>query len=398
MKAVTLTVTSHLGDENAQNHEDYMDDLETAFSVNDIDEIITMNEKDWYDYSAKQENAVKVAVMQKVMIAILQSTLKKGMASTAYKDFKRERKKDARGMYLAVRDAYHKTNSTLTRKDLKGQLGVMKWGPESQLDQFYLKFMTIVKLLGALKDIHGKTKPIDQEDQAERFQKYFTDSQSEMPPSEQSWKLAFESADMMCARTNTELSMAELKSMISTRLDSGMEVEADGRVSQHTGKKTQFGECHNCGSKDHYIANCPAALLCAKCGKKGHTANHCRGGRSKEDHQQFNEFMEWKKQQSASRDEAGSLSKDGKSNKQLATSPVDSVVKYNDQAPWWTEVPDTGIRSGTSAADSREMSGICKRQQALQAESEHYILKWNLKCQDENERKRMVRESERVGP
>ena len=143
---------------NAQNHEDHMDELETAFSVNDIDEIITMNEKDWYDYSAKEENAVKVAVMQKVMIAILQSTLKKGIESTAYKDFKRERKKDARGMYLAVRDAYHKTNSTLTRKDLKGQLGVMKWGPESKLDHFYLKFMTIVKLLGALKDIHAKSK------------------------------------------------------------------------------------------------------------------------------------------------------------------------------------------------------------------------------------------------
>ena len=80
---------------NAQNHEDHMGDLETAFSVNDID--------GWCDYSTKQENAVKVAVMQKVMI----------------EDFKRERKKDAGGMYLAVRDAYHKTNSTLTRKDLK---------------------------------------------------------------------------------------------------------------------------------------------------------------------------------------------------------------------------------------------------------------------------------------
>ena len=34
----------------------------------------------------------------------------------------------------------------------------MKWGPESNLDHFYLKFMIIVKLLGALKDIHAKTK------------------------------------------------------------------------------------------------------------------------------------------------------------------------------------------------------------------------------------------------
>jgi hypothetical protein len=288
LKLVSLARIEHKGE--AESHDDYLDDLHTAFEVNDLEEIISAEEKDWIDYSIQEENKENVAVMSKVMIALLQASIKKGTVFTAYKDYKKDNKKDARGMYLAVRDAYQKTNSKLTRKDLKKQLSDMQWTAESKIDEFYHRYMAIVELLSKVKDVNGKMKPIDEEDRVERFQKYFTDYQQSNPDSEQSWRIAFDSADMMCAKTNTELTMKEVKAMIATRLDTGG-VEATGSIRQQTGGRYQGGNgknrkgpCWNCNGP-HMLSDCPDEKKCTACGKNGHVAQYCKA--------EFNVFLEW---------------------------------------------------------------------------------------------------------
>lgn len=354
LKTVLLTVTAHKG--TREDHDEYMDDLETALDISDLDKIYSSSEKEWYEFSLQEENAVAVEVMSKVMIAVFQSSLKKGEAATAYMDYKRERKKDARGMYLAVRDAYHKSSSTLTRIDLNSRLDAMEWGPEAKLGTFYHRFITIVNLIGKLKDADGNLQPMYVPDQVARFQKYFKDSQKDMPAAEQAWRLAFESTSMMCAQTCSELTMNDLKAVISTRLDGGG-MEIGGRVSQQTGKATAHGgvpngkyACHNCGSHDHFLAQCPTPLSCKNCGKTGHTAQICRykGEPKDKDKGQWERFLKWEKDQAKA---------EGKSNQQVATEEADAEEEEKeDYAPWHVGVADYVRRQEAAEAEMKQKS------------------------------------------
>jgi hypothetical protein len=40
-------------------------------------------------------------------------------------------------------------------------------------------------------------------------------------------------------------------------------------------QSSDWKRCHNCGSVDHFVKNCPMRLLCPKCNQLGHTAEYC---------------------------------------------------------------------------------------------------------------------------
>ena len=357
-KAVKLTATAHTGEE--ENHASWIKDITVAFELNEMTVIVDDNEQAWYDFCTKEENEQDVIVMEKTMKATLHLTLKKGSAFTEYEDFEKGNKRDARGMFLAARDAYDKSNSTLTRKVLKKKLEDMKWTAETKLDEFYHKFTVVVDLIGKVKGTDGKTKPMEPEDQTEAFKKKFTDGQRELSSEMQTWHAVFANADLIGAQTDTELTLKQLKSLISLRLDDGMEVQT-GAVMQHSGHLTNnggsrySGECWNKGCKElHPFELCTKPLVCDRCGKDGHVGRKCPE-RTKETLSRFNTardaqykmFEQWSKQQETQQ---------GKNNAQQSTS-YDS----DDDVPWHIGIPDTdGVMQGVEIKEQRAAAEAAK--------------------------------------
>ena len=51
-----------------------------------------------------------------------------------------------------------------------------------------------------------------------------------------------------------------------------VKVEDEEEVEEERPART----CHNCGSKDHLLWQCPLEIICNNCGKKGHTHHVCK--------------------------------------------------------------------------------------------------------------------------
>ena len=375
-KAALLTASIHTGKE--EDHDVWTKDLVEAFEINEMSEITDDDEKTWYDYSTAKENAEGTVIQEKTMRAMLHATLKKGTAFTEYQDAKGVNKRDARGMFLAARDAYDKQNSTLTRTVLKKRLDDMKWDSESTIDSFYHKFTVVVNLIKRVKGADGKAKPMEVEGQIAAFKKKFTESQKDMSSEQQSWRIAFASADLTCAQTNTELTMKQLKSLISLQLDDGMEVNT-GKVLQQKGYNTtrggyKGGNCFNKGCfEQHAYQDCTKEIVCWKCDKPGHVGPYCPTGRgyqkeseepkktkteefNKARDEQFKLFEEWQKKSEV---------KKGKNNQQ--TEPWE----VPDDQPWHVglaehvrqlEEQELARKSIVAESRSGQKKGQCKEQ------------------------------------
>ena len=81
-KSVAMTATEHGGEQEL--HEDFMDDLETAFQLNGMSQIVDEDEEAWVAFASDENNRAKVVYMSKVMIATLQAKARKGTVVSAY--------------------------------------------------------------------------------------------------------------------------------------------------------------------------------------------------------------------------------------------------------------------------------------------------------------------------
>ena len=370
-KSVAMTATEHGGEQEL--HEDFMDDLETAFQLNGMSQIVDEDEEAWVAFASDENNRAKVVYMSKVMIATLQAKARKGTVVSAYKDFKRGNKQDARGMYLAVKFAYHKTSSRLTKQSLKRRLEKIEMPSPLTLEKltaFWHKCTVVINLLSGVKDTKtGEVRPLDDEEKVELMQKKFTDPQLEMSKGDRTWQKRFDRQDDLYAETGTGWTLDSLKTIIEREV--GDDDAAEGAV--HAQTMTGSRNCYTCGGAGHYSSGCPKRT-CHKCGETGHLMKDCpqkaEGAKAegtkdklsqynKARDEQFKMFEQWSKLQETQ--QGKNTSQQGKSNAQQSSS-YDS----DDDVPWHVGLERYVLeqeRAEAEAAKSKgKKKGNCKAQ------------------------------------
>ena len=106
VKTVLTIMGSKRSSTKKAEQADYVESLKVAFETTMNGQIVSRNPRVWEVFTDEEKNGDEVFVQERVMISVLQATLKAGTpAKTKYNLAKRKDERDGRAMYVAVRDA-----------------------------------------------------------------------------------------------------------------------------------------------------------------------------------------------------------------------------------------------------------------------------------------------------
>jgi hypothetical protein len=252
LKAVLVTVLPHKGGQ--VDHSVFIGKLKTAFKLYGMKQIVG-DEENWIRFRTKNKDKAKL--QEKVLIATLESVLMKGTVYNKYLLAKRQNERDGRGMFLAVRDAHHLSTSKLTVKGMKRELKELSWNDQEDYDNFIEQFNEKCDAFSGLKDKHGDSVAITEDDRVELLMDKFKDSQTILPVEQQTWQLIFDSAELTYEQTDTELTLDALYAIIRPKIESAKRSTKEGMVHQQTGRDMRKMKCWSCNELGHMSGNCP---------------------------------------------------------------------------------------------------------------------------------------------
>ena len=116
---------------------EYVDLLTVAFKTAMMREIVSSTDRVWEVFTDNEKNKTAAFVQERVMLSILQSTLKAGTPSkTKYRIEKRKDKHNARRMFVAVRDSSQLSTCKLTKRKLRRRIRDQAYVKGTSYDEF----------------------------------------------------------------------------------------------------------------------------------------------------------------------------------------------------------------------------------------------------------------------
>jgi len=115
---IKSNVEKHSGKE--EDHEQWLGTLQSEFRLNGFKHIISDQEKVWQN--CKQKKPKQANLQNRVMISVLNGTIKSGTVYSKFQSARTDRPLDGRGMYIATKEAHHSASYRNTRRKLKRKL------------------------------------------------------------------------------------------------------------------------------------------------------------------------------------------------------------------------------------------------------------------------------------
>ena len=116
---------------------EYVETIQMAFETTLMGEIVSRDDHIWEVYADNIDNRETAFVQERVMLTVLQNTLKPGTpATTKNRLAKRKDVLNVRAMYVAVRDANRLSTSKLTTRMLRRKIRECSFGKGANYDEF----------------------------------------------------------------------------------------------------------------------------------------------------------------------------------------------------------------------------------------------------------------------
>ena len=241
----------------------YVESLKVAFETTMNGQIVSRNPRVWEVFADEEKNGDEVFVQERVMISVLQATLKAGTpAKTKYNLAKRKDERDGRAMYVAVRDANQLSTSKLSKRQVKRKIKGATFEKNDNYDDFIDKMEYLFEDLADLKDeATGESLALLEEDKVEIVIEKLVES-------DPTWQDILDSATTSFEQAGNEFNMEDLHARVAQRLD----------LADATGINEK-GKVH---SQQEEPKKNRKQVICFKCNKEGHMAWKCPENKTQE--------------------------------------------------------------------------------------------------------------------
>ena len=263
VKTVLTIMGSKRSSTKKAEQADYVESLKVAFETTMNGQIVSRNPRVWEVFADEEKNGDEVFVQERVMISVLQATLKAGTpAKTKYNLAKRKDERDGRAMYVAVRDANQLSTSKLSKRQVKRKIKGATFEKNDNYDDFIDKMEYLFEDLADLKDeATGESLALLEEDKVEIVIEKLVES-------DPTWQDILDSATTSFEQAGNEFNMEDLHARVAQRLD----------LADATGINEK-GKVH---SQQEEPKKNRKQVICFKCNKEGHMAWKCPENKTQE--------------------------------------------------------------------------------------------------------------------
>ena len=214
IKAIMQIVGTAKSSSKKNEQAEYVETIQMAFETTLMGEIVSRNDQIWEVYSDNAKNRESAFVQERVMLTVLQNTLKPGTpAKTKYRLAKRKDVLDVRAMYVAVRDANQLSTSKLTTRMLRRKIRECSFDKGANYDEFV---DTMEELFEGFEDLEDETTG---ESLALKEGEKVDHIVDKLIQSDSSWQDVLDSALTAFDQGKNEFTLEDLHARVHTRLD-----------------------------------------------------------------------------------------------------------------------------------------------------------------------------------
>lgn len=252
---IKSNVEKHSGKE--EDHGKWLATLRSEFQLNGFSAIIDDKESVWINYRKSKPNKAKL--QERVMISILNGTVKIGQVYTKFQSARTLRPLDGRGMYIAVKETFHSVGYRASRRKINRKLAKLQFDEEEGYSVFKLLFTEIMNDYSSLNNRLGEPCEMPLEMQVDKLLEKFQEEEGGLPMQERTkWITIF---------TNLEAGLGPDEDLqvedVHNRIEKEFEAHAD----------TEIRDNHRGRMNAQQLKRLHAALKCALCGDKHLTRN-----------------------------------------------------------------------------------------------------------------------------
>ena len=251
IKAIMQIVGTAKSSSKKNEQAEYVETIQMAFETTLMGEIVSRSDQIWEVYSDNVKNRESAFVQERVMLTVLQNTLKPGTpAKTKYRLAKRKDVLDVRAMYVAVRDANQLSTSKLTTRMLRRKIRKCSFDKGANYDEFV---DTMEELFEGFEDLEDETTG---ESLALKEGEKVDHIVDKLIQSDPSWQDILDSALTAFDQGKNEFTLEDLHARVHTRLDlaDATGQNEKGKAYAQNGKGTK---CYQCGQYGHIMNDCP---------------------------------------------------------------------------------------------------------------------------------------------